>query len=189
MVVSKDIKLANAIKQSQQNNPNAWKRYEKKQWVRDVRNRATSGFTSPQLQKQALNMEVHKTAYHKDPKINFHKNVVNFKNTTHFKKQFGGGVPTPTRSIIQTNDKMSQEQYRARLEQQRIERQYIPPTNAIKKQNGFDPRTAIYRAPDAKDGFGWKKPKTQNQLFGNIQVRDNKALERYYKEYSKIYGF
>ena len=175
--------LDNAIRKSMQNNPTAWNKYKNKQWVRDVRNRANSGFATRELQRQQLNMEIQKTAFSNDPKVLLNNKVQAFKNTDFFKQNvMNQPKKVPTRSQIQPNNILTQEEYQRRLDKQKRDRLPIP----SKHRDGRKPRIV---SPDVKEGFGWDKPMTPQDVFGDIKVRDPKALEEYYKEYSRIYGY
>lgn len=166
-----------------QNNPTAWNKYKNKQWVRDVRNRTNSGFATRELQRQQLNMEIQKTAFSNDPKVLLNNKVQAFKNTDFFKQNvMNQPKKVPTRSQIQPNNILTQEEYQRRLDKQKRDRLPIP----SKHRDGRKPRIV---SPDAKEGFGWDKPMTPQDVFGDIKVRDPKALEEYYKEYSRIYGY
>lgn len=166
-----------------QNNPTAWNKYKNKQWVRDVRNRANSGFATRELQRQQLNMEIQKTAFSNDPKVLLNNKVQAFKNTDFFKQNvMNQPKKVPTRSQIQPNNILTQEEYQKRLDKQKRDRLPIP----SKHRDGRKPRIV---SPDVKEGFGWDNPMTPQDVFGDIKVRDPKALEEYYKEYSRIYGY
>ena len=165
-----------------QNNPTAWNKYKNKQWVRDVRNRANSGFATRELQRQQLNMEIQKTAFSNDPKVLLNNKVQAFKNTDFFRHNvMNQPKKVPTRSQIQPNNILTQEEYQRRLDKQRQDRLRLTPNP--------DRRNPRIVSPDAKEGFGWDKPMTPQDIFGDIKVRDPKALEEYYKEYSRIYGY
>ena len=177
--------LDNAIRKSMQNNPTAWNKYKNKQWVRDVRNRANSGFATRELQRQQLNMEIQKTAFSNDPKVLLNNKVQAFKNTDFFRHNvMNQPKKVPTRSQIQPNNILTQAEYQRIIDKQKNDRKYIKPKNV-----DFDPRNRPNTAPDAQAGFGWKTNKTPQDIFGNIKVRDPKVLEEYYKEYSRIYGY